>query len=150
LRKFQGYEEMIETGTEMDTLINLHPKDFANSYRLYETFTIPELNSYIADLRERGADDIEAYLIEKYIRFTSPFTVIILTFIGLIVSARKSRGGAGFQIALGFMIAFIFIILFIFSRSIAEAGAINPAIAVWIPNIIFSLVGLLLYKTIPR
>jgi lipopolysaccharide export system permease protein len=126
------------------------PKDFSNTYRLYETFTLPELNSYISELRERGADDIEAYLIEKYIRFTSPFTVIILTFIGLIVSARKTRGGAGFQIALGFLIAFIFIIFFIFSRSIAEAGTMDPFLAVWIPNVIFSLVGILLYKTLPR
>jgi lipopolysaccharide export system permease protein len=150
LRKFEGFREEIETGPDMDTVLAITPKDFSNTYRLYETFTLPELNSYISELRERGADDIEAYLIEKYIRFTSPFTVIILTFIGLIVSARKTRGGAGFQIALGFLIAFIFIIFFIFSRSIAEAGTMDPFLAVWIPNVIFSLVGILLYKTLPR
>lgn len=142
--------ERVTFGDQMDTTLNIHPKDFENTYRLYETFTLDELNQYIRELKSRGADDIEVYLIEKYFRFTSPFAVIILTFIGLIVSARKTRGGAGFQIALGFLIAFIYIIFFIFTRSIAEVGGMNPALAVWIPNIIFATVGVVLYKTLPR
>ena len=98
----------------------------------------------------RGADDIEKYEIEKYIRYTAPFAAIVLTFIGLGVSARKARGGSGFQIALGFLLAFIYIIFFIFSRTSAEAGNISPIIAIWIPNIIFSTIGLIIYQTIPR
>ena len=65
-------------------------------------------------------------------------SALILTFIGVIVSSRKTRGGVGFQIALGFLIAFIFIILFIASKSMAETGSLNPKLAVWMPNIIFS------------
>lgn len=149
-REFKGFKEKIYFGQSMDTTLAIHPKDFANNYRLYETFTIDELNKYISELRARGADDIEMYLIEKYLRFTSPFTVIILTFIGLVVSARKMREGAGFQIALGFLIAFIYLIFFIFTRSIAEVGAMDPALAVWIPNLIFMFVGVFLYKTLPR
>ena len=80
----------------------------------------------------------------------APFTVLILTFIGIIVSSRKTRGGTGFQIALGFLIAFVFIIFFILARAIAEAGTMNPILAVWLPNIIFSLVGFLMYYTVPR
>ncbi len=150
IRKFEGFIEKVSFGEEMDTTLNIHPKDFENSYRLYETFTITELDQFIKELRSRGADNIEIYQIEKYFRFTSPFTVIILTFIALIVSARKIRGGAGFQIALGFLIAFIYIIFYIFTRSIAEVGGMNPALAVWIPNLIFAAVGLLMYKTVPR
>jgi lipopolysaccharide export system permease protein len=149
-RKFGGFFEEISFGEYMDTTLNIHPKDFDNTYRLYETFTLTELEEFIGELRSRGADNIEVYLIEKYFRFTSPFAVIILTFIGLIVSARKMRGGAGFQIALGFLIAFIYIIFFIFTRSIAEVGGMNPALAIWIPNLIFAVVGLVMYKTVPR
>lgn len=149
-RSFEGFLEQVTYGQEMDTALNILPKDFENTYRLYETFTITELDRYIEELRSRGADDIEVYLIEKYFRFTSPFAILILTFIGLIVSARKMRGGAGFQIALGFLIAFIYIIFFIFTRSIAEVGGMDPALAVWIPNLIFAVVGLIMYKTVPR
>ena len=79
-----------------------------------------------------------------------PFTVLVLMFIGVIVSARKTRQGTGFQIALGFLIAFAFIITFILAKSIAEAGSMDMILAVWLPNIIFSVVGLILYKTVPR
>ena len=144
-----GYETF-ESGKSLDTLLNLYPKDFDSKDRLWETLTMFELNDYIALQESRGADDVQVYQIEKYIRYMQPFGVLILMFIGLIVSARKSRRGTGFQIALGFTIAFVFIIMFILSRAIAEANTMNPILAVWIPNIAFSLVGVLLYNTVPR
>ncbi len=150
VRRFDDMKEEIRKGKSLDTLINMSPEDFDNKDRYFETLTMPELQAYIDLQVSRGADDTMIYLIEKYIRFMSPFTVLILTFIGIIVSSRKTRGGTGFQIALGFLIAFVFIIFFILARAIAEAGTMNPILAVWLPNIIFSLVGLLMYHTVPR
>ncbi|MCC5920434.1 MAG: LptF/LptG family permease [Cyclobacteriaceae bacterium] len=150
LRSFDGFNEKVTMGSVLDTVLSITPSDFANQYRMNEALTIDELNAYISKLKNRGADDIAEYEIELYIRYMSPFAVIILTFIGLIVSARKVRGGSGVQIAAGFLIAFIFLIFFILSRSIAQAGTINPILAVWIPNIVFSIVGFVLYKTVPR
>ncbi len=143
-------EELIESGKQLDTLLNLSPSDFTSKERHQETMTMTELNAYIKLQQSRGADDVDLYRIEKYIRYMQPFTVIVLMFIGVIVSARKSRQGTGFQIALGFLIAFAFIITFILAKSIAEAGSMNLILAVWIPNILFSLVGVVLYKFVPR
>jgi lipopolysaccharide export system permease protein len=142
--------EIIRSGTSIDTVLRLHPNDFSSDFKLNEALTIPELDAKIQDLQTRGLDGYQIYQIEKYIRITYPFTVIILTFIGVIVSARKSRGGTGFQIALGFVISFVFIIFFIMSKSMAEGGNIPARLAVWLPNITFSLIGLMLYKTVPR
>ena len=93
---------------------------------------------------------VEIYKVEKHFRQTMPVTVLVLVFIGVIVSSRKTKGGTGLQIALGFIISFIFIIFAITSRGIAEGGLINPAVAVWIPNVLFSGVGLLMYRYVPR
>jgi len=150
IRTLDSLGEKVKTGTEIDTTINLSPKDFESDYNLFETFTLPELNNYIDLLRSRGADGLEVYLIEKYIRFTQPFAILILTAIGVIVSARKSRKGVGWQIALGFMLAFVYILFFLLSKGVAEAGTINTLFAVWLPNIVFSSIGLVLYKTLPR
>ncbi|MFP4089885.1 MAG: LptF/LptG family permease [Cyclobacteriaceae bacterium] len=150
LHRFDGMQESLESGTEMDTTLNIHPKDFGSTHGLYETLTLSELDQHIELLTERGSNDIPLYMVEKYIRYMSPFTAIILTFIGVVMSAKKSRGGSGFQIALGFAIAFLFIIFFIFARSIAEANSMDPMLAVWVPNIIFTFVGLALYKFVPR
>ena len=149
-REIKDMEEIYTVGKSLDTTLRIHPKDFASDYSRFETLTMNELYSYIDELKLRGADDIEVYEIEKYIRYTSPFAALILTFIGLGVSARKARGGAGFQIALGFLLAFIYIIFFIFSRTSAEAGSITPIIAIWIPNFIFTAIGVIIYQTVPR
>ena len=150
LHTFSGEEETIKDGTEMDTTINIHPDDFGSTYQMFETMTMPELDAYIAKQQERGGNSIPIYRVEKYIRYMSPFTAVILTFIGVIMSARKARGGSGFQIALGFLIAFVYIIFFIFARSLAEVNSIDPLLAVWLPNIVFSAVGIVLYNTVPR
>jgi lipopolysaccharide export system permease protein len=149
-RRFEGMEEIYTKGMTKDTTLRITPKDFASTYSRHETLNMMELNNYINELKSRGADDVHIYQVEKYIRFMAPFTVIILTFIALIVSSRKSRGGTGYQIALGFFIAFVFIIYFVMSRAIAEAGSLPPLLAVWMPNITFTLVGLLMYHTVPR
>lgn len=149
-REIIGMEEIFSYGKSIDTTLQINPKDFASDYSRYETLTMNELYEYIDKLKLRGADDLEVYEIEKYIRYTAPFAALILTFIGLGVSARKARGGAGFQIALGFLLAFIYIIFFIFSRTSAEAGSITPIIAIWIPNVIFTIIGLIIYQSVPR
>ena len=112
--------------------------------------TINELNDQIAKLKLRGASNVEVFQVEKYTRFTSPFAVLILTFMGIIVSSRKTRGGAGFQIALGFFLSFLYILFFIMSKTIAETGSIDPAISVWFPNFLFGGISLLMYKYVPR
>lgn len=150
LRTFDGENETIYKGENLDTTLNLRPKDFESTYKLEQTLTLTQLNDFINEKINRGADDIEIYLIEKYERFSYPFAIVILTVIGVIVSARKARGGVGFQIALGFFLAFIFIIFVITSRSLAQVGDIAPQIAAWIPTIVFTGIGFLLYRYVPR
>lgn len=150
LRQFDGLNEAVSQGSEMDTTLAMVPKDFGSTYHLQETFTLPELKAYITELKARGADNIIIYEIEKYIRYMTPFAALILTFIGLIMSSRKSRGGSGLMIAIGFLLMFLYIVLFVFAKSIAEAKSMPPLLAVWVPNILFTIIGLVLYRTVPR
>jgi lipopolysaccharide export system permease protein len=150
IRKFNSKLHTLVRGTSIDSTLNMYPKDFESDYNLYETFTLNELDSYINQIKSRGSDGVETYLIEKYQRYSSPFAVFILTIIGVILSARKARGGVGIQIALGFVLAFVYIMFFVLSKGIAEKGGIPPLLAVWLPNLVFSAIGILLYKTVPR
>jgi lipopolysaccharide export system permease protein len=150
IHTFDGAKEVITDGKTIDTTLVIHPSEFGNMDKSYEGMTIPELNDEIDKLIMRGASNVEFYQVEKYIRFTSPFAVLILTFMGVIVSSRKSRGGTGFQIALGFLLSFLYIFFFIMSKSIAEAGTMHPIISVWIPNTLFGGISLLMYKYVPR
>lgn len=136
--------------TPLDTVLNIHPKEFDNDYRKYDGLTLTELNKYIKTLKLRGAAGIAEYEVEKYTRYASPFSIFILTFMGVIVSSRKSRGGTGAQIAIGFALSFVFILFFMMFRTFAEAGALPPFISVWIPAIIFGIISAFMYKYVPR
>ena len=142
--------DSIKTGSTLDTALVIHPKEFESDYRKYDGMTLNELNKYIKKLRSRGSTGIEVYEVEKYTRYTAPFTIFILVFMGVIVSSRKSRGGTGLQIALGFLLSFIFILFFTLFRTFAENGSMPPQISVWIPNIIFGIISLIMYKYVPR
>lgn len=150
IRTINGLKETLVQGSNKDTLINLTPEDFSNSYMLHETFTLTELNAYITKLKEKGVENIETYLTEKYERFTYPFAIIILTMIGVIASARKSREGSGKEIAFGFLLAVVYILFVLISQSFSNLGSMGPLMASWLPNIIFSLIGFIMYKNVPK
>ena len=151
VRRFDAAQrETLTPGTRIDSTLNMKPSDFDSDFSLFETLTKPELDSYIDLIKSRGADGVQIYLLEKYSRDTRPFAIIILTVIGVIMSARKSRRGVGWQVALGFILAFVYILFYMLAKGVAEGGTIDPLLAVWLPNIVFSGIGLLLYNTIPR
>jgi lipopolysaccharide export system permease protein len=143
-------KEFVKSGTDLDTALVIHPKEFESDYRKYDGLTLNELDEQIKTLRARGSTGIELYEVEKYTRYTSPVTIYILVFMGVIVSARKSRGGTGPQIALGFLLSFIFILFFTLFRTFAENGSMPPQISVWVPNIVFGLITIAMYKYVPR
>ncbi len=148
--KVIGITDSTRAGDSRDTTLIIHPKEFENDYRKYDGLTLNELNDYIRTLRSRGSTGVEVYEVEKYTRYSSPFTIFILVFMGAIVSSRKSRGGTGVQIALGFFLSFIFILFFTLFRTFAETGGWPPEISVWIPNIIFGTISIFMYKYVPR
>lgn len=144
--------EKVTTGAELDTALVIHPKEFESDYRKYDGMTLNELSQYIKTLKGRGSAGVEVYEVEKYTRYAAPFTIFILVFMGAIVSSRKSRGGTGVQIALGFLLSFVFIIFFTVFRTYAENGSewLTPQLSVWIPNIIFGTLAVVMYKYVPR
>jgi lipopolysaccharide export system permease protein len=150
LREFRDGREFLSYGQTMDTVLSITPKDFESNYLLYETFTLSELNDYIALLQLRGVENVEAYYVEKYERYAYPFAIIILTLMGAIVASRKTRGGAAYQIAFGFVLAFIYILFVILSRTIAGAGGLSPMLAAWLPNITFTCIAFVLYWRVPK
>lgn len=147
---FDGMNETMQKGDFLDTSIHLKPADFETQHMLYEQLTLDQLNAHIQLLSERGAENIEPYLVEKYERFAYPFAIIILTIIGVIVSARKSRQGVGAQIALGFVLAFVYILFLLVGRSLANVGGLSPAMTAWIPNGVFALIGAVMYFRLPK
>jgi lipopolysaccharide export system permease protein len=142
--------ETLTAGASIDTTINLHPGEFKRRDNFVETMSIAELKQFIDNLRMEGADNVNMYVIEMNKRVAYPFSTFILTLIGVSLSTRKVRGGIGIQIAVGVAISFLYILFMQFSSEFATKGNLSPVLAAWIPNIIFGLIGIFLYRLAPK
>jgi len=142
--------DSIWSGEKLDTTLTVKPSDFGQYSDIVKTMNMPELNRFIEKKRIQGADNLEAYLIEKHRRFSYPFSTFILTLIGVFLSSKKLQGGMGMQIGIGITLSFAYILFMRFSTMFALRGGIEPFVAVWIPNIIFALIALSLYRFAPR
>ena len=94
----------------------------------------------------RGTGNTFFYTTEKYKRYSSPFAILILTIIGVSVASKKTRGGIGLNLGIGLLLSFTFLIVMQFFIAYGSSGALPPLIAVWIPNIIFGAIAMVLYK----
>jgi lipopolysaccharide export system permease protein len=97
-----------------------------------------------------GESSVKAYQIEKHKRYAFPFSAFILTLIGVSVSSRKVKGGIGMQLGIGLMVAFSYLLFMQFASQFAIGGSLHPAIAVWMPNLVYSFIAFYLYRMAPK
>ena len=76
------------------------------------------------------------------------FAAFILTVIGVSLSSRKSKGGMGLSLGIGLALSFSYILFQSISSAFADHMPI--ALAAWLPNIIYSLIAIVLYIKAPR
>ena len=148
-RTFHDGYETIEQGYRIDTTLNMTPAEFKMELDLMETLNTPDLKSEIASMRSRGVNPV-SYDIEKHKRRSGPFSAFILTIIGVSLASRKIKGGLGFHLGLGLLLSFSYILFQQISVVFSINGNTPPAIAVWIPNLLYSIIALLLYKWASR
>ena len=150
IRKIIGKDEILTKGKQIDTTLKIRPMDFSRDPNYVGTMTSRELDDYIKLLRLQGSDELKLFLIEKYRRFANPFAVFVLTLIGVSLSSRKIRGGIGMNIGIGLGLSFSYILFLQFASQFSLKGNLGPMLAMWIPNIIYSIIGLVLYKMAPK
>ncbi|HQP79979.1 MAG TPA: LptF/LptG family permease, partial [Paludibacteraceae bacterium] len=62
----------------------------------------------------------------------------------------KVRGGMGLYIGVGIALSALYILFISLSSSFAINGSMPSLLAVWLPNIIFMIIGLFLYYKAPK
>lgn len=120
-------------------------RDLGQIKQVVKTMTIEELNDYRREHVRRGSKNVAIIDVERYSRFSYPLSTFILTIIGVCLSSRKVRGGIGVHIGLGITLCFSYIMLGRVTEQIAMSGGVEPWIGVWLPNIIFAVIAVVLY-----
>lgn len=147
IREISDIRETIVVGEELDTIFNLQPSDLYVKKEDFEEMNYWELRERIEEEKAKSSPKAKIYEVEKHKRIASPFATIILTLIGVTLSSRKIRGGIGMHLGLGIGFTFTYILFMQVSMVFATYGNLSPAMAAWIPNIIFAVIGLLLLRT---
>ena len=144
IRRFHPTADIIVSGAKKDTTLALSPNDFNNDYGLKEILSINELNDHIRYLDARGINS-NPYEVEKLARYMQPFALILLTIMGVVISAKRVREGTAWRMFISFILVFVYIIFYVLVKSMAEVGSLPPIIAVWIPNIVFGFISLVFF-----
>lgn len=142
IRHVNGMKEKLVKGNQMDTVLNLKSADLAKRDNWKDGMLSTELVRYIAEEKAKGSGLIVPYLVEYYRRSADPFSILVLTIIGLAISSRKMRGGMGWHLVLGMIISALYIFMGKFSMTFSTHAGFPPLVGAWVPNIIFTIVAI--------
>ncbi len=140
----------IRSGRQIDTVLALSVDDFYYNERTIETLDYFELENMISTQKMRGDANVKMSLIEKHRRLAIPFSAFILTIMGVALSSKKRRAGIGWNIGLGIALAFTYILFLKFSEMFVYVDALSPGVALWLPNIVFAVIAIFLYRIAPK
>ncbi len=146
IRKNSGLKETLQILPELKRKFPFTPSDLADDNENKESLTTPELLKYTERERQRGRESVNFLLVELHKRTAQPFAGFILTIIGACIASRKVRGGSGFHLAMGIVLSAVYMLFLQFSQTFSTNAGLNPLIAVWIPNFIFGIVAIYLFR----
>ncbi len=149
IRELRGMKEKITNYNQIDSIIRMEPRDFLFIRNQQETMTNAELKDYIEKQRNRGSGNLSIFEVEYHKRFASPFAAFILSTIGMSLSSRKRKGGMGFSLGIGIALSATYILLQGISATFSTNAGMHPALAAWMPNILYTIIAIWLYKRAP-
>jgi lipopolysaccharide export system permease protein len=149
-RWIYGETEIIRQGIQMDTTLPFKPSDLTEDLEEVKVMNYFTLRDHIKLKELRGDPDTIKFKVKKYERIVFPFATLILTLIGVSVSARKVRGGIGFNLGFGLALTFLYILFMQIFTVLATFGNMPPLLAVWIPNILFGVIAVFLSIKAPK
>lgn len=89
--------------------------------------------------------DVRAWLeTQMHARIAAPWTCLVVVIIAVPFSAPSGRRNIFFGVAGSIGLAFMFFVLQRIGFALGQNGAVPPWLGAWLPNIIFSFVGLIL------
>lgn len=150
-RTIDGDREHIVNTKRLDTIIeSISVTDFYSTKEDFEEMNFFELRDHIDVMRKRGIEGIRRYEVEMHQRMAQPAAILILTLIGAALSSRKIKGGMGMHLGFGITIAFTYILFTQIGKAFGVNGVMSPALAAWMPNILFSLLAVYFLVKAPK
>ena len=130
--RFTTYDITLDLDTTLAQLRN-QKKDASE-------MTLPELREAIADkAAHRDAAFVERVEVQR--KFSIPFACLVFAALGVPLGIQPSRSvhSRGFSVSL--VLIFVYYLLLSFGQNLGERGKLPALVAVWLPNVVLSLVA---------
>lgn len=149
-RTFDGKHETYFKTIHQELELDLQPADFDKAARDISVMNSIELYEHIKLETMRGSGAVTEAKLEFYQRLINPLAFLIMTFIGVAISSRKTRGGIGLHLAIGIALAFGLIVFMRICNVFAINSNFPPFLAVLIPQFVFGIAAAVLIKYAPK
>ena len=93
---------------------------------------------------------IDEFQVEIHKKFSIPAACIVFTLIGAPLGARIRRHGATVSVAISLTFFWVYWLFLIGGEELADRGFVDPALAMWAPNLTFSCLGIILIYRFTR
>lgn len=149
IRRFRGGVQVMHVFYPETNLaiLDVQPQDFIRITQKTLSLTFWQLKDYIGRLRKLG-DDPSKEIVDLHMKIAFPLTNLIVIFFFMPIATSNTRSkGRGWVIMLGLVVCFAYLIVVRVIQSLGYNGVIPPVIAAWLPNAVFTILGIgFLYK----
>ena len=133
---FRIYDLILDLSTTLAT--------YSEEYKSSTEMTLTEL---LQRMKKPGLDGsaIRELAIEVHKKFSIPLSCIFFGLLALPLGITSHRAVKSRGFAVGIIIVAAYYLLRIGGEALAETGKLSPAVGVWTPNVIFAIIGVLLF-----
>jgi lipopolysaccharide export system permease protein len=124
------FERMVMAG------LDERPDELLDRPREPDEMTYAEIERLAGMVRRSGGDAREL-LVEQEQKLSLPVATLVVILLGAPLATSNKRGGTAYGIGVSLAITMLYILLFKISGGLGEAGVMEPALAAWIPNVLF-------------
>lgn len=95
---------------------------------------------------ERFGKQINKYRVEYHKKYAISAAAIVFVLVGAPLGIKLTRGGLGVSGPLAVLFFLVYWVFLIGGEDIADRGIVDPWMAMWAPNVLLSLLGILLIR----
>ena len=130
--------------TYVDTVLHATPDEMVVRIKSKEEMSYWELRRFI-DMVHRRGEKVSQYSAELYFKIALPVMNLIVILLGVSITARMGRKGGAALFGVGLGLTFSYWVIARFSLALAQNGHLPPLAGAWFGNVLFALLGLVLY-----
>jgi len=121
------------------------PEDFGSRRKSAAEMNIFELEQHIERVRAAGGNPT-GDLVEFWLTLFFPFSSLIMVLVGAPLATSNPRSGRSTSIGIAVLLGFIFFSLARFGQTLGHKGALPPVAAALLPELVFVILGIWLFR----